>query len=571
MKKFFKTALATCLASAMLAGLAACGGETSTSASESTKTSTSTSTSKKAETSASKEEEKPAVAGMEGWSKFDSQVTLKIPVYDRGGSSNGVADVVNNDWTAWVQQQFGDAWNIKVEYVPITRSDVLTTYALLAADQNLPTICAEYDYPKMTQWINDGYLVPYDAEWFKFIAPTYYSRMENSGVINLTKVGGEDYLAFGTRAYGFSTYTWATFYRQDWVKAAGYDKFPEKLSDQIECYKKIKELGLCEYPLGGTRVTGAGVDQNHGYRDYPQDEVLWATTGDYNIPALGTEAQKRLLKVVNEEYNLGLIDPEFYLKESADAQSDFVNGKSFVYSCYLSSTIAPLESFYAENPDGEVGLMVCPGYVTDDAYHWSTAYRAGLNVGAYVGFSSMASDDEKLAAAMYLEWLAQPDNLFTFQWGIEGKNFNYENGNPVAISTEGMGHNSNVDYWMLVEAVKSLGDIELDCKAVSPQNLPKDFTADILANYNGQLDVYNKGYANVDCMYGTAIEAEAEYAQTLYSKYEEYRNQLTMCKPDEFDALYEELSQKYLKDGYQAVIDGRKAAFEAGQGTSLAK
>ena len=128
----------------------------------------------------------------------------------------------------------------------------------------------------------------------------------------------------------------------------------------------------------------------------------------------------------------------------------------------------------------------------------------------------MASDNEKLAAMMYLEWLAQPANLFTFQWGTEGKNFNYVDGNPVAISTEGMGHNSNVDYWMLVEAIKSIGNIDLDCKAISPQNLPKDFTADIIANYNGQLDVYNKGYANVDCYFATAIEAEADYSQTLY-------------------------------------------------------
>ena len=37
----------------------------------------------------------------------------------------------------------------------------------------------------------------------------------------------------------------------------------------------------------------------------------------------------------------------------------------------------------------------------------------------------------------------------------------------------------------------------------------------------------------------------------------------------EFDALYDELSQKYLDAGYQAVIDDRKAAFDAGQTTRL--
>ena len=37
----------------------------------------------------------------------------------------------------------------------------------------------------------------------------------------------------------------------------------------------------------------------------------------------------------------------------------------------------------------------------------------------------------------------------------------------------------------------------------------------------------------------------------------------------EYDALYDELSQKYLDAGYQAIIDGRKEAFDAGKTTRL--
>ena len=44
-----------------------------------------------------------------------------------------------------------------------------------------------------------------------------------------------------------------------------------------------------------------------------------------------------------------------------------------------------------------------------------------------------------------------------------------------------------------------------------------------------------------------------------------------MCAPEEFDALYDELSQKYLDAGYQAVLDDRKAAYEAGNSTKLPK
>ena len=91
------------------------------------------------------------------WEPFEENVTLRVPVYDRG--VEGVPDVTNNYWTQWIQENFGDVYNVTVEYVPITRTDVMTSYALLAADQNLPTILMEYDYPKLSTWANDGYLI----------------------------------------------------------------------------------------------------------------------------------------------------------------------------------------------------------------------------------------------------------------------------------------------------------------------------------------------------------------------------------------------------------------------------
>ena len=77
------------------------------------------------------------------------------------------------------------------------------------------------------------------------------------------------------------------------------------------------------------------------------------------------------------------------------------------------------------------------------------------------------------------------------------------------------------------------------------------------------------GYSVVDCNYSVVIESEGEYQATLLSLYTEYRDQLTMCKPEEFDALYDELSQKYLDAGYQDIIDERAEAYNAGSSTKL--
>ena len=576
LQRTFAVALTGAMVMGTLAGCSDASTETTTDTAETqTETATEAATTEAATEATEATAEVEAGEGMDAWEPFAETVNLKIPVYDRGDAGNGASDVENNYWTNWVQENFGDAYNINVEYVGITRSDVMTDYAMLAAAQDLPTICMEYDYDKLATWESDGYLQPYDLEQFAQIAPTYYATMVESGNINYTQFEDEDYLILGYRPYGNTTYTFGTFYRKDWLEEAGYDEYPQTTSELLELYAKLVENGH-EYPLGGTKVSGAGIDQNYGYRDYPQDEITWCTTGDYQIPALSTEAQKRFLKLQNELYNDGYINPEYYLRDSSEAISDFVNGTAFTWSGYISSTMDTLVSFYENNPDAELGLVVNSGEFTqDDTWGSNNSYRPGSSIGMMIGFSNSATEDEVKAAMMYLEWLSQEDNLFTMTWGIEGVNFNYnEDGDPVAVGDqtgleEQQGHNNNVDYWCAVTAVKTLGSIEKDVAAIAPQGLPQDFTEEILANYEGQVALYNAGYANSDCMFATALESVAEYNQTLYDLYAEYRDKLTMCSKDEFDALYDELSQKYLDAGYQEVIDERQDLFDQGLTTRL--
>ena len=129
------------------------------------------------------------VKGVDGWTPFAQKLTLKIAVYDRGAA--GVESVSNNGYTQYVQKDFGDKYNIALEFVPITRSDVMTDYALLAAANNLPTILMEYDYPKVTQWANDGYLQTFNMDEFAHVAPTYYQRMLDLNQLGYSIVNDE--------------------------------------------------------------------------------------------------------------------------------------------------------------------------------------------------------------------------------------------------------------------------------------------------------------------------------------------------------------------------------------------
>ncbi len=511
------------------------------------------------------------VAGIKGFSAFKKKVELEIPVYQRA-TPNGAADASNNYWTKWVQKEFGDKYNIDVKYIPLARGQENDLYALKAAANQLPVCCFEYDYPDLTLYHSEGYFSEYDKDWFAHIAPTYWKAMTDNGLDKYTDINGETVLLIGTRPYGKTNYQYVTFYRADWVKAAGYDEYPEDPEEQIKMFEKIKKLGLGgEHLLGGTKIEGSGVDQNYQYRKYPQDKELWATTGDYSIPALSTEAQKAFLKHQNRLFNLGYIDDEYNTRTSDYAISDFVSGKTLTYGCYSTNNIDVLNQFYAANPDGELGIVVNHGPQTFSNGSCN-AFRPNGIFGEYIGFSSQATEEEKTAFAMYLEWMSQPDVLFTLQWGFEGVNFNYENGVPVSVADqsnldEQQSHNNNVDMWCLVTATRSLGDVDKDINAITPKGYKDSdkFFKQIKANYEGQLACYEKGLASPDCMFQVSIAASDEYKNTLFSKYAELRDKIVMGSEADFEKNYKEASDEYLKAGYQAIIDEKAKAFKEGK------
>ena len=502
---------------------------------------------------------------------FAENVTITIPVYDRGQA--GVPNVEDNYWTNWIQENFGNKYNVTVKYVGIPRSDVMNKYSMLAAADELPTILMEYDYPKVTQWAAEGYLTTFDMEDFAAVAPTYYQRMVDNNQLTYTKINGQTYFVAALRPYYDTSYTFQTFVRMDWLRQVGYDYIPQTREDYLDAMTKIQEAGIAEHPAGGTMVTGVGSDQNYSYRTWPLDEAEWAMYGDYNIPSLGWYANYNLLKFENYKYNTGLTNPEYYLTTSEEDKTNFINGKNYEYSAYISAGMDVLSAFYEANPDAELAIKPVYGKIDEEA-GTTPGYRTDNPFGMMIGFSKDATEEQIEAAWMYLEWLTQEENLFTFQWGIEGETFNYnEEGLPVSVSDYNgeykMGFNNNKDYWCATIEARQAGTIEDVITNNLPHDLPQDFTADVIQWYYDKVAVKNAGWAIANALYSVSMAAESEYQTQLVNLYKEYRDKLTMCAEDEFDALYEQYAAEFMAAGYQAVVDERLAVYEAGASTHL--
>jgi len=545
MKKKWQKVLSTALLStALVATLAACGSGDGTSDSG---------------------------GGKKESGKSGDKVTLKVPVYDRG--VEGVPNVTDNYWTKYVQENFGDPNDITVEYVAINRQDVMTDYSLLASSKDLPTILMEYDYPKVSQWANEGYLATFDMDDFKEAAPNYYAQMEAEGQMDYTKMNDETYFVLGNRPNWSNGFNFQQFYRKDWLEEVGVDEYPNDYEGWKDAMIKIQDKGLAEHPAGGQMIPGQGADIPWIFMDHPIDEENWASYVSAVIPALGFEPSEELLKRENEKYDLGLLDPEYYLTDEASAQAKFANGESFVFGGYISNTMDWLKTFYENNPDAELGIV--PPAENDEKAETSATYMADNPYGMIVGFASTASDEEVQAAWKYLDWMADEENLKTMQWGVEGENYtiNEETGLPESdVDYDGdkkQGYNNNTDYWCAVTASRVVGELEDQIDAIAPKGLPQSFNDEILANTNRKEELAKEGYAVNFPAFTVPIEAETENAGTLTETYKELRDKLVMAKPADFDKLYEEYTKKYEDAGFKDVTEERLQAYKDGNSTSL--
>ena len=512
--------------------------------------------------------------GMAAWKPFEERVKITVPVYDR--SKVGYPAVDNNYWTQWIQKEFGDKYNIDVQYVAIPRGDVMTKYSMLIAAGETPTIMMEYDYPKVAQWANDGAMQEIDLEDFAKVAPTFYQAMVEHNQLGYTDINGKTYFVLTERPYYDTTFAFANFVRMDWLRKVGYDHVPASYEERKDAMNKIIAAGLTDQPLGLGIPTAAYI-VNFGFRDFPVDEKEWVMHSSLGTPGFPWYPTKRLLKRYNDEYHMGWYSSEFDLEKNSGGQgtdilqTDFINGKTYQYGGYIANNMAWLTAFFENNPDAE--LAIASPYASVEEGINTGAIRADNPFGMIVGFSSLATEDQLKAAWMLMEWMIQPDNLFTLENGIEGETYKLgDDGLPVMLDYTGehmLNHNNNIDMTCLVHASKKVGTIEQTIAQMSPVGLPQDFTEMLINNYYKLRELADAGKAYPDPVFAVAIESESEYSATLLSLWQEYFAKLIKCDPAEFDALYDQYSQEFLDAGYQEIMDERLEAYEDGNTTKL--
>lgn len=484
---------------------------------------------------------------------FPERVTIQIPVYDRSFEGWNVTD---NYYTKWVQTEFGDKYNVDVKYVAINRGDEVQDYMQLIAAGNAPDIIMHYDMPQAVNYDGEGAMQAIDLDELAFYAPNYYAKMGDT-IAKYGTLNGETKFIFAERKAIY--YNWVTLIRQDWLDQVGL-AMPTNREELVAVGEAWKEAGL------GT--LGESLKKNAFTMEYPffTDSIAteeYAKYLDLNVAPFTWKPTEDYLRALNAEYNAGIIDPEFYMKEDdAAIKADFVAGKTGTYAFYINSSTDVISSLLANQPDAKVAVMdLGAGSPTGNGYYYEYP-----PYGMIMGINSKSTDEQRAAVFMFLEWMSDSDNLMFLQNGPEGEAYNMENGLPIAVADYAgeakRSQNNNKDYWCLVQEIIDYGDDDLTYQANLLNLAPAGYEDLIKSAYD--MAKAEEPYGIVTPIFTKAVASTQEYSADLNAMWQQFYVDCVTCKPEEFDAKYADYCQQYLDGGYQAILDEKQALWDEG-------
>lgn len=485
---------------------------------------------------------------------FPEQVTIQIPVYGRAFEGWNVTD---NYYTQWVQSEFGDKYNINVEYVAIGRQTEVTDYMQLLASGNAPDIIMHYDMPQAVNYYGEEAMQKLDMDEIAYYAPDYYEKLHDT-IAKYGTLNGDTVFFFAEREAIYYNYIYLI--RQDWLDAVGAD-MPTTRAELEDVARKWKDAGLgtigenlkvgsftFEYPYFNDSIT---TEEYAQYLDLNVAPFTWKPTEDY-------------LRTLNAEYNEGILDPEFYLKtDDASWKAAFVSGQVGILGFYINSSTDAISSLLANNPDAKVAAMD-PGAMGLSGNGYYYEYPP---YGMIMGINANTSAEERAAVWMFLNWMIQPENLFKWQNGVEGETYTLNEDGLAVLNSDYSGEaklsqNNNKDYWCLVQEVAHYSDPELDF-AYQLTSLAPDGYEYLIESTFEYAQKYEQ-FGVVTPIFTKAVESTGKYSGDLNSLWQQASTACITCSVEDFDATYQEYCEEYLDAGYQAILDEKSGYFSEG-------
>lgn len=493
--------------------------------------------------------------------------SITVEVYDRGNSGGSKPE--DNFFTNYIKEGMLRDYNIQVTFKPVPRWTEVEVLNNLLAAKEAPDICVTYSYPTIQTYANMGGVTDLGPllkankdklpNLWKLLGDTniYWDRDPKTGTV------------WAIEALLFNNMRNSVFVREDWLKKLKLAE-PTNLVEYEAMLKAFKDNAKLLLGDNADKMIPFGLSTDIAWRGDPMVTLFVSENiTDKDMYVYGYD-DRRLLwpgvkegyRVLNKWYNAGLIWKDFPLYGPSDTTEGNLQKAGYVGS-FLGNWDLPYR-------DGDNGVhanlkkLVGPdaAYIAIEPFKNNGGkYRKYLSapVDRKVFFPSTNKDP--LSSLMYLEWLAKLENRRFLQIGQEGINHEKQaDGSVKAIAAKGeyiMNSPSNIDYTILINGL-DLGDPALNAKSlalayagVDKRYLEKSYS---IMKHDARITPnFNVG----------AILAEEGLGQVLKEKRDALLTKAVVAKVADFDKVYDSGMQDYLKSGGQAIIDERKAKYEA--------
>lgn len=481
--------------------------------------------------------------------RYEQPITLKVSVFDRG--LTGGTPVDNNYWTDWIQKNFGDPRNIKMEWSVIPRSEEIDKLNTLMASGDAGDICFTYNESVITNFVQQGGLVELGE------------LIEKHGP-NIKQLLGEDLLRYGIFEGGQYTVparrivlaTQGMFIREDWLEKLDM-KMPTTKAEFLDALRAFRDKNPGNAD-GGCIPYAMGNDMGaHNHLMYSFIKDLSAKTLA-TVPDLMWDGYEDYVLFLNQMYNEGLISPDFALDASNLLYGDITSGKAGAYTYNYDHPIrvSPgiLSSLHAYQPEAKLSPLNCFESVTDPTKYYHGMYA--LN--GIFNFVPIFSKHPE-AAVMYLDWISEYENIYFLQNGEEGVHHELnEDGIPILLDVQDerkFNSMQNIDYTLLING--QLMDTEE--KTIASQALSYQNYAHL---YEPMFVVGNTDPLTTSFHFDVVLQADAQYGTALTAFKRELLTKSTMAKPEECLAVFHKLRDEYMAMGGTEVMNEKIAAWD---------
>ncbi|PZE22177.1 ABC transporter substrate-binding protein [Paenibacillus xerothermodurans] len=482
-------------------------------------------------------------------------VTLRIEVFDRGNAPSGLA-ANKNALTDYAQEHFGTPNNIKLEYVPVPRTQETEKLNVMLAANEAPDIVFTYDSNLVYKYVEQGGL-------------TEVGQMLNEHGKNLKQFLGGKTLEYGYFKDGqyaipskrVSIGKYASFIRKDWLDQLGMP-VPQSTAEVYNTLKAFKEkdpgnTGGQVVPLGFSLTPASYEPIIWAFIRKTSDEeritkIQQLSSRDY--PTL-LPGHKEGVQFLNKLYNEGLMSADFSLdKDKKKLNQDVMTGKTGMFS---EDAVNPLKStpgVYTNLQKNVQGAKLQPidPFTNEDGKHVKPIYEPA---GMYIMIPK--SSKRAVEAIKYLDWMAQKDVLFFLQNGEEGKHYTMENGIPVGLDNEDTkNRNFNNGDIVIISNGRDFGEPVKNKEGNVVAIEKKEFWDDARRI---QDIIETDGIPPI--RFPKPIPAQVKYGSSLLEKYHELLVKSILAKPADFDKVYEAALSDYMSSGGEAILKDRQAAY----------